>query len=143
MNPEPDAYLKRSSNACRALEGPDDEDFVSRSTVVRGSKSGHWFCASLGDTRAGIGFWHSNGALVSKFAHCAQLWRADPQRAQVPSVLHAVAAVSSCPQREQRITSLKPGMLKVFGAMGGWPRGAYSFFGGAPCSRRGWRGSSW
>jgi putative flippase GtrA len=57
-------YLKRSSNAFRALGGP--EDVVSRSTVVRGSYRLHVFRTSLGETRAGTGFRHSNGALLSK-----------------------------------------------------------------------------
>lgn len=48
------AYLKRSSNALRALVGA--ADLVSRSTVVRGSKSAHVFLASLGETLTRIGF---------------------------------------------------------------------------------------
>ncbi len=60
-------YLKRSSKALRALEGA--ADFVSRSTVVRGSKSAQVLRASLGETRVGTGLWHSNGAPVSKWTH--------------------------------------------------------------------------
>src|SRR5688572_11797663 len=54
------SYLKRSSKAFRALDGA--ADFVSRSTVVRGSNSSHVLRTSLGDTRARTGFWHSNAA---------------------------------------------------------------------------------
>ena len=62
------SYLKRSSKAFRALgeDDPDDpedddpggpeEDFVSRSIVVRGSKKVQEFRASFGEMRAGIGF---------------------------------------------------------------------------------------
>jgi hypothetical protein len=123
--------LNKSSNAFFALDGleGDEEDFVSRSTVVRGSKNVHSLRASLGDTRDGIGFWHSNAALVSKCAHWAHVWRSAWQREQVPTGLHAAAMVSSFPQRAHFTTSRKPGMLKVFGCTGGWPRGAYSFFG--------------
>jgi hypothetical protein len=60
--------LKRSSKAFRALgeeDDPDDEPeddegedevFVSRSTVVRGSKKVQELRASFGEIRAGIGF---------------------------------------------------------------------------------------
>jgi hypothetical protein len=50
-------YLNKSSKAFLALDGLPGaaDDFVSRSTVVRGSKKVHSFRASLGDTRAGIG----------------------------------------------------------------------------------------
>jgi hypothetical protein len=40
----------------RALGVAADEDFVSRSIVVRGSKKLQVLRASFGDTRAGIGF---------------------------------------------------------------------------------------
>jgi len=140
------SYLKRSSKAWRAL-GPlpplGPEDFVSRSTVVRGSKSAQVLSASFGEIRAGTGFWHSKAALESKFAHCAHACRNDPHFEQVPSGLQAVATVNSLPQRAHRTTSRKPGMLNVFGEMGGWPRGVYSFLTGARCSVRGCRGSSW
>ena len=79
---------------------------------------------------------------VSKFRHCAQAWRSAPQRAHRPSALHAAATVSSLPHPRQRTTSRNPGMLKVFGAVGGCPRGAYSFFSAGLCSCRGARGSS-
>jgi hypothetical protein len=74
--------LNKSSNAFLALEGLDgwDADLVSRSTVVRGSKNVHVLRASFGETRAGIGFWHSKGALVSKCVHWAQLCRSLWQR---------------------------------------------------------------
>src|SRR5690349_4387649 len=118
-------YLNRSSNAFLALETPpadgDVADLVSRSTVVRGSKCVQVLRASFGDTRTAIGFWHSNAALLSKCAHCAQLWRSLWQREHCPAGLHAVAAVNSAPQRAHFTTSRKPGMLKVFGAMGGCP----------------------
>jgi hypothetical protein len=93
--------------------------------------------------RAGTGFWHSNVALESKFAHCAQLWRSVWQRGHCAVALQAVATVSSAPQRTHFTTSRKPGMLKVFGEMGGCPRGVYSFFAWGFCSPRGSRGSSW
>ena len=50
-----------------ALDGLEGEvaDLVSRSTVVRGSKSGHVLRVSLGEMRAGTGFWHSKAAPVS------------------------------------------------------------------------------
>jgi hypothetical protein len=59
--------LKRSSKAFRALGEEDDPDdpeddegedevFVSRSTVVRGSKRVQELRASFGEIRAGIGF---------------------------------------------------------------------------------------
>ena len=91
--------MNKSSKAWRALDDPvedeDEDDFVSRSTVVRGSNSVHVLRASFGEMRAGIVFWHSNGALVSKLAHWAQVRSEDPQRTQVASGLHAVATVSS------------------------------------------------
>src|SRR5207237_6245945 len=93
----------------------EDADFVSRSTVVRGSKNVQVLRASLGETRAGIGFWHSKAALESKCAHCAQLWRSDWQRGHCPVALDAAATVSSLPQRAHFTTSRKPGMLNVFG----------------------------
>src|SRR4029450_11759041 len=46
------AYLKRSSNALRALSG--GADFVSRSTVVRGSKNVHVLRWSFGQRRAAV-----------------------------------------------------------------------------------------
>ena len=84
--------MNRSSNAFRALDGA--ADFVSRSTVVRGSNIGHSFRASFGETRALSGRWHSNAALVSKWTHWAQVWSGELQRAQTPSLLQAVATVS-------------------------------------------------
>src|SRR5688572_23123568 len=62
-------YLNRSSNALRAPVGA--ADFVSRSTVVRGSNNVHVFRPSFGDTLAGTGLWHSNAAPESKWTHCA------------------------------------------------------------------------
>ena len=125
-----DSYLNRSSNAFFALDVPEGDaaDFVSRSTVVLGSKCVHSLRASLGETRTATGFWHSNAAPVSKWAHCAQLCRSPWQRGHYPVALQAMATVSSAPHRAHFTTSRKPGMLKVFGAIGGWPRGAYSFF---------------
>ena len=119
-------YLKRSSNALRALVGA--ADFVSRSTVVRGSNNSQEFLASFGEIRTGTGFWHSNAALVSKYVQCAQLWRSAPQRPHRASGLHTDAVVSSFPHRAHRTASRKPGMLNVFGDSGGCPLGAYSFF---------------
>src|SRR5438105_4077453 len=71
------AYLNRSSNAFLAPDAllGDTDDFVSRSTVVRGSKCVHSLRTSFGDTRAAIGRWHSNAADVSKWTHWAQLCR--------------------------------------------------------------------
>ena len=122
-------YLNRSSNALRALAG--GADLVSRSTVVRGSNNVQVLRVSFGEMRAGIGCWHSNGAPVSKCRHCAHVWRSAPQRAHRPSGAQAAATVSSLPHPRQRTTSRKPGMLKVFGAIGGCPRGVYSFFSAA------------
>src|SRR5512146_1305777 len=119
-------YLKRSSNAERALVEP--EDFVSRSTVVRGSNLSHVLRASFGETRTGMVWWHSKVALVSKCRHCAQVCRSAPQRLHLPTSDHAFATVSSFPHGARRTTSRNPGMLKVFGAMGGCPRGVNSFF---------------
>src|SRR5687768_14993553 len=116
------AYLNRSSNALRALAG--GADLVSRSTVVRGSKNVQVLRASFGETRAGTGCWHSNAEPVSKWRHCAQACRSAPHRVHRPSAVQAAATVSSSPQPRQRTTSRKPGMLKVFGAIGGCPRGA-------------------
>ena len=62
--------MNESSNAFLALVGATD--FVSRSTVILGSKNVQALRASFGDTHAGMGCWHSNGALVSKCAHWAQ-----------------------------------------------------------------------
>src|SRR5262245_33284418 len=72
-------YLKRSSNAFRALfgAGPEDPVFrgacecVSRSTVTRGENSSHEFRASFGDTRAVIGWAHSKRRPASNDSHCA------------------------------------------------------------------------
>jgi len=54
---KPEAYLNRSSKDFLALDWlfGDIEDFVSRSTVVRGSKCGQSFRASFGETRTAIG----------------------------------------------------------------------------------------
>src|SRR5262245_21697081 len=98
--PEGRAYLNKSSNAFRALVGA--VDLVSRSTFVRGSNHLHVLRASFGDTRAGTGCWHSNAALVSKWTHCAQVWRSALQRGHLPSALHASATVSSWPHGAHR-----------------------------------------
>ena len=79
---------------------------------------------------------------MSKWAHCAQLWRSAWQRAQVATGLQADATDNSSPQRTHLTTSRKPGMLNVFGWIGGWPRGAYSFLGGCGPRSRGSDGSS-
>ena len=76
-------YLNRSSNALRALAG--GADFVSRSTVVRGSKNVHALRVSFGEIRAGIGADTRTPKPVSKLRHCAQAWRSAPQRAHWPS----------------------------------------------------------
>src|SRR5450759_5156838 len=68
-------------------------------------------------------------ALESKCVHCAQVCRSDWQRAHWPAGLQAAATVSSAPHRTHFTTSRKPGVLKVFGEIGGCPRGVYSFFG--------------
>ena len=67
--------MKRSSKDFLALDWllGAGADLVSRSTVVRGSNRGQSFRASFGETLAGSGLWHSNVALESKCAHCAQL----------------------------------------------------------------------
>jgi len=135
------SHLKRSSNACRALEGA--VVLVSRDTVVRGSNSVQLLRASFGLMRAGIGLMHSNAALVSKFAHWAQACRSAPQRLHRASSAHAVATVSSFPQRVHLTASRKLGTAKVLGLVGGCPRGAYSFFSTGRCSGLGARGSSW
>ena len=67
-----DVTLTPASASEWHLDGEVD-DFVSRSTAVLGSKSGHSLRTSFGETRAGTGFWHSKVALVSKWAHCAQV----------------------------------------------------------------------
>src|SRR5262245_29254424 len=64
-------YLKRSSNAWRALVGPAVP--VWRSTVVRAEKKVQVFRASFGATRTVIGWVHSNRALVSNETHWMQL----------------------------------------------------------------------
>jgi hypothetical protein len=146
--------LNKSSKAWRALDvplpppfapplPPPLKDVVSRSTVVRGSYIAHVLRMSFGETRAGTCFWHSNAALVSKEVHCAHECMWAPHRPHVPSALQAAATVSSLPHRAQRTTSRKPGMLNVRGAIGGCPRGVYSFFSAGFCSRRGSRASSW
>src|SRR5258708_26857744 len=114
-------YLKRSSKDFLALDWlfGDEADLVSRSTVVRTSNSAHSFRASFGEMRAGTGFWHSKVALESKFAHGAQLCRAAWHCGHAPVPLPATATVSSAAQRTHFTTSRKPGMLKVFGAIGG------------------------
>lgn len=148
LSVEESGYLNKSSNAWRALDedpppdGPED-DLVSRSTVVRGSNSAHSFRVSFGEILARIGLLHSNAALVSKFTHCAHECNALPHFEHVPSALHAVATLSSLPHRTQRTISRNPGMLNVLGAIGGCPRGAYSFLACGRCSRLGSRGSSW
>src|SRR3954469_1223330 len=77
-----DGHLNRSSKALRALVGA--ADFVSRSTVVRGSKNVHSLRGFFGETRAGIGCWQSSGEPVSKLRHWAQAWRSAPHRAHRP-----------------------------------------------------------
>jgi len=137
-------YLNRSSNAFLALDTLAGEvlDFVSRSTVVRGSKYVHSFRTSFGEILTGTGWWHSKAEPVSKCTHCAHVCNGALHRGHSPVALQAVATVSSVPQREHFTTSRNPGMLKVLGCTGGCPRGAYSFFGCGWCSGRGLRGSS-
>jgi hypothetical protein len=58
VEPKLNAYLKRSSNALRALDGAsgcdDDCERVSRSMVTRGANKSQLFRTSLGATRAGM-----------------------------------------------------------------------------------------
>jgi hypothetical protein len=63
--------LKRSSNACRAEDGPPDAlgVLVCRSTVVRGEKSVQVLISSFGEIRTGIFSVHSNGAPGSNDTH--------------------------------------------------------------------------
>ena len=55
VTPARGRYLNKSSNACRALGGPDAEEPVSRSTFRCASKCGHVFRSSFGLTRAAMG----------------------------------------------------------------------------------------
>jgi hypothetical protein len=63
--------LKRSSNACRAEDGPPDElgVLVCRSTVVRGENSVQLLTSSFGEIRALIFSMHSNGDPGSNDTH--------------------------------------------------------------------------
>ncbi len=114
------AYLKRSSNALRALVGAasplgDAGVLVWRSMVVRGEKSVQLFRSSFGATRA-VSFAfsvHSHRALVSNDTHWMQLCKSTPhfeQRSSVP-----IGSDNRFPQRAHRQTSCAAIRFGVFG----------------------------
>ena len=117
--------LKRSSKAFFALFEPLGEAWlcVSRSMVVRGSKSSQVLRASLGLTRALIVCVHSKRLPGSKCRHWAHACRSDPHFEHCPVSEQACATVNSFPHRAQRTTWRNPGM---FGARGSRtrPRGS-------------------
>jgi hypothetical protein len=73
--------LNRSSNACRAEEGPAALGvLVCRSTVVRGENSVQLLISSFGEIRTVIFSVHSNGDPGSNDTHWIQLCTATPHR---------------------------------------------------------------
>ena len=103
------AYLNRSSNAWRALGGPDAVDPVSRSKRRCDSKSEHVLRASFGETRTAIACTHWKRWPVSKCAHCTHACSSVPHFGQQLSAV--MSAVMRWPQRAHRTTSRYPGML--------------------------------
>src|SRR5262245_52328360 len=144
-------YLKRSSNALRALVDDDDDEvlldaagadggvLVCRSIVVRGVISAQVLRASFGATRAGILSFcaHSQRALVSNETHWMQLCRSTPHfehESRTPT-----GTDSRLPQRAQRNTSCAAIRFGVFGPRSSCSTrpGARSFGGAGLLSPRG------
>ena len=89
---------------------------VSRSMLTRGENSAQVFRASLGLMRRAIACVHSKRAPASKDTQCTHACRSTPHFAQWVSA--AISALCRCPQRAQRNTSRKPGMLGTRGSLG-------------------------